>query len=240
MAKVEEFGKIDLSYKFTGGEILEYDNVNEIIQDVTSKGAISRHDENRWTSRTTIKVLRVENDGSAHLVITNEPVTEIEGEAVMNLPPGRDVAYVFLTSRGKILETAGFNPQFIFNLPEEKVTTGDTWKGEQKLYFPFFPNPLYYEVEFIVDGLEQVDKDKLLRVNFRVPETRFNIPLPWSETETIQLLKMQGYFIYSIGKSAVTKAEFLTNSTLKAADTVFDSTIRFLQKLSDGADKKGE
>lgn len=117
------------------------------------------------------KVLKVEEDGSAHVVSISTP-------KVSGGEKHRAAVYQHMSPRSEVLLTSNAGQTNAFTFPDQEVQIGSGWTGQADNYVPGNPNPVVMEYSYRIVAQEEHRGHSCLKIVFSSKEVQFEAPAP--------------------------------------------------------------
>lgn len=167
---------LELRLGFVQDQRLHYSLHTRIYQEARDGDKLLGREENELHAGLQQRILRVEDDGSAHLVAITVPV----GADLLKSPAAgqlRSVIYQHLDRRGEILEISGPNPGSTYSFPAEPVSIGGSWKGISKGYAPGRPEPVLTPYTYRLVGTERRGDYDCVQIEVESDVIEFESPM---------------------------------------------------------------
>ncbi|HXE72093.1 MAG TPA: hypothetical protein VNO81_05490 [Candidatus Nitrosotenuis sp.] len=227
-----------LRLKFEPDLRLHYLVQTEVAQEVINKGVVAGRTQQKWETRVWQRVLRVEADGSAHLVTVSEPQVEPGKVQVPGVTLQRQVVYSFMDTRGHLLEIAGASPGSTYSFPDHPVAAGQAWEGKSELVVPGMSEPVVGSNHYVLVGSEDLNDIPCVKIQMKASEITFEMPLPDGRNKARVLLESEGWLYFAPLEGMLVRMEMKTHSIPKIQDVIFDTVTLMVQQL-DGVERPG-
>lgn len=225
--------EIVLRNRFEKGQEVLYKSKTEIHNKARNKEKdkdIGTQDA-AWEVEIRQRILELEGEDAAHVLYYSTPLTVPLEAQMLGVLNKKQVIYVLMNTRGKVLEASGIGFQGIVNFPEKPLKDGDTWTDVSEMELPGFPQSTKHNRTFKLAGIERVKDYDCVKLIATSEETELEVPTPDRSGKVKYVLKTNGeiYFAYKEG--------FLVRSTLDTAftstfgTTIMEGTNRFSQEL---------
>lgn len=220
-----------LRLRFEADLRLEYKAQTQVVQEIIEKGAMLGRNEQKWSAHVTQRVLRVEDDGSAHLVTASEPEGSASEIQIPGVQIARQVMYSQMDPRGNIVEMSGSAGGNTYSFPDGPVRPGEAWEAQTQVQFPGMPAPEASTNRFVLGGTETVNGLECVRIEMSSSEVSFEMLLPDGQQKARVLMENQGTLFFAPAEGILARLELRTKSIPKIQDFTFDTTTTMIQDL---------
>lgn len=220
-----------LRLRFEADLRLEYKGQTQVVQEIIEKGMMLGRNEQKWGTRIAQRVLRVEEDGSAHMLTTSEPDAAAAEIQVPGVQIQRQVMYAQLDPRGNMLEVSGGGSSSTYSFPDGPVRPGEAWEAQTVVHFPGMPAPATATNRFVLGAAETVNGFECVRIEMSSSEVSFEMMLPDGQQKARVLLENQGTLFFAPAEGILVRMELRTKSIPKIQDFTFDTTTTVTQDL---------
>ncbi len=220
---------LELRLGFVQDQRLHYSLHTRIYQEARDGDKVLGREENELHAGLMQRVLRVEDDGSAHLVAVTMPV----GQDLLKSPaagPLRSVIYQHLDRRGEILEISGPNPGSTYSFPAEPLSIGGTWKGVSRGYAPGRPDPILTPYTYKIVGSEQRGDYDCLQIDVESDMIDFESPLPDGRMTRVGI-QTRGRMFFAPDPGILVRLELKSLTTPKVEGFQFETHNTVTQEL---------
>lgn len=222
---------VRLRLRFEPDLKLDYRAASTVVQEIIEKGMMLGRNEQKWGTRVFQRVLRLEEDGTAHVVTLSEP----EGNGPEINVPGvqvqRQVLYSLMDDRGNMLESSGGTGGSTYAFPEGPVRVGEAWEASVEVQFPGMPAPAKATNRYVLAGAEEVHGYRCVRIEMTSSELSFEMLLPDGQQKAKVLLENQGTLFFAPEEGVLVKMELRTRSIPHIQDFTFDTVTTITQDL---------
>lgn len=202
----------------------EYTLTTTVRQEVKNQGNVVNQENNTFRASLKQRVLRVEDDGSAHVLSVTQPEATTPNVS-------RQVIYQHSSDKGSVLETSGPNPGNSFTFPDGKVSEGDSWTGESRMPVPGRPDPVVGKTNYTILGSEQVNGHHCVKIGIETEQYKFEMPLPDGSGRALVTMDSQGTMFFAPEEGLVVKMELTTHSSPRMGPLVINSENVITQEL---------
>jgi hypothetical protein len=210
---------------------LHYQVRTEVTQEVINKGVVQGRSEQKWDTRVSQRVLRVEADGSAHITTVSDPQVEPGQVQVPGVTLQRQMVYTLMDSQGNIHEIAGASPGSTYSFPEHTVATGQAWEGRSELTVPGMPDPVVGSNRYVLVGSEELNGFQCVKIQMTAAEITSD-----GRNKARVLLESEGTLYFAPAEGVLVRLDMKTHSIPKIQDVLFDTTTHMVQQL-DGLER---
>ncbi len=213
---------LELKLHFQQDRKLTYKLSTNVEQKVIDQGNVVNQTESLYTAEMVQRVLRLEEDGSAHVISKTEPKD----------PPGpSSVSYQLISSSGMVLETSGANPANTYSFPEASVAQGEGWEGETKIPLPGRPEPLLCKSVYTLAGSATLHGLECVTIEVVTEEVQFEIPFPGAQGMATVTMASSGLMHFAPSEGILVKMELETLSSPKLGAVVLSNNNTIVQEL---------
>lgn len=210
---------------------LDYRAQTHVVQEIIEKGSLLGKNEQEWTTHVHQRVLRVEGEGSGHVVTTSEPEGAPPEIPVPGVQIQRQVMYAHMDPRGHMLEVSGGASPNTFSFPEGPVKVGDAWESQNEVQFPGMTAPSPTTNHFVLAGSEDVNGLACVKIEMTSSEVTFEMLLPDGQQKAKVLLDNKATLYFAPAEGILARMELRTRSIPKIQDFTFDTTTAVIQDL---------
>jgi len=220
---------LELRLGFVQDQRLHYSLHTRIYQEAREGEKLLGREENELHAGLMQRVLRVEDDGTAHLVAVTVPV----GEDLLKSPAAgqmRSVIYQHLDRRGEILEISGPNPGSTYSFPREPVSVGASWKGISKGYAPGRPDPVLTPYTYRLVGVERRGDHDCVQIEVESDVIEFESPMPNGQVTKVDI-QTTGRMFFAPDAGILVRLELKSLTTPKVQGFTFETHNTVTQEL---------
>lgn len=216
---------VALRLNFVTDRVYKYTLTTDVHQEVKNQGKVVNHEDNVFKAALEQRVIRVESDGSAHIVCVTQP------EQPSPQGPPRQVIYQYSSPLGTILETSGPNPGNSYSFPDHPVREGETWEGESRLPVPGRVEPLIGSTRYEMTGIEEVGGRECARIEITTSDLEFDLPMPDRSGLAKVTMQSQGVMHFDPQDGLVVRMEITTHSSPRVGPLEIESSNVIVQEL---------
>ncbi len=222
---------VSLEYALLRGQEITYRATTRISQDVLDGGQLLGSQKSSWEAVLTHRILEVDPDGCGHVLLVSEPTTDQPQGESLGPPLTRQVLYVRMDARGRVLDVAGLQGPTLYRFPDEDVRHTSTWTSESQVPFPMLGQAVTIHNHYHVETAEVLHGFECVRIGMRSDETHFEAPLPDGSKIVKVMVESQGVLHFAPQEGVVVRLETKTHSVPKIGAAVYDTTTTFIQEF---------
>lgn len=225
--------EIVLRNKFEKGQEIKYRSRTEVHNKAVDKEKQKDIGTQNaaWEIEILQRVLELEGKDRAHIVYYSAPISVPIEAQMMGVLNRKQLIYVFMDSRGKIIEATGIGFQGIVNFPEDAVNEGTTWPDVTEVELPGFPQGINHTRTFSLVGIEKVRDYECAKISLASKETELEIPAPDRKGNVKYVVKTTGDIFFAVKEGFLVKSSIRTNFSSYYGNTVMEGTNQFEQEL---------
>ncbi|MBI3929728.1 MAG: hypothetical protein HY319_29580 [Armatimonadetes bacterium] len=221
---------LTLRLKYVQDRELHYNIKTSVAQEMIDKGTTLGKEQNAFEAEMIQRVLRVEPDGSGHVITSSRPIGAAAPAPVPGAP-NREVSYSHLGAQGEVLEISGFNPGSSYAFPDGAVKVGGAWQGSTRLQIPTRPEPIDGVNRFKLLGSEQVNGYDCVKIEVKADKRSFQVALPDGSGVALVEIESEGAMWFAPAEGFLVKLDMLTLSKPTIGESTFDTKNRLVQEL---------
>ena len=208
MSKIED-KNLNLFYKFKERDRVNYEINKTIIEKIISKGNVSLHSRQTFTSHVEQNITHIEDRGIVSITIKdNNNIKEIKIDNKGNTVTG----------------------SYIFVLPDEEVKLNSIWTGKYKIHLPFLLSPLEYNMTCLLAEYRYLKEYNCVRI--KVLPGEITCPLILEDNVTCnQITSFDGEFYFAPEEGLIVKSVQRTNVIARIETFLLDSTLEIVWEL---------
>ncbi|MGV8123430.1 MAG: hypothetical protein AB2L14_27065 [Candidatus Xenobiia bacterium LiM19] len=224
---------ITLRNIFNPDQLITYRSRTEIrnkAQD-TGKGSEIGTRNAAWEVDIIQRVLALEGADKAHILYHSVPVSIPVEAQMMGVLNKKQVIYVLMDTKGKVLEASGLGFQGIVNFPSDLLKEGDHWVETNDVDLPGLPQPARHSRTFTLKGFEKVQDRECAIITVTSEETHLELEAPDKSGKIQYRIKTSGEFLFAYKEGYLVKSVVDTHFTSGFGDTMVEGNNRFSQEL---------
>jgi hypothetical protein len=222
---------VELQNRFFRGLELCYAATTNIVQDIIDGSTAVGRQTSSWDVAITQRILDMDADGSAHVLLTTVPTTDQPKGAPLGQTLTRQVSYLLMDPYGHIMDVAGLQPAATYQFPSEVVRQGQSWEGESQQSFPMMGQSVTVTNTYVFEAVEQMRGYDCVRIGIRSDENNFELTLPDGGQQLKVMSSAVGKLHFAPNEGIVVRLELKTHTLPRLAAMLYDTTTTYVQEL---------